>query len=199
VIDSDADQVVAAPDRLVQTPLTLSPSIDVFALVDTVGTSDVDLMRITITRFTKLSRTSIGVNASHCIGESTPPFVHINGTHKVFLIPTSRLDNPPKVHEDALTILPRPRVLRPSSALRTSSDHIHSSPFHESPAPAALRSIRTTFPLGRPVDLSSLLPIHFPYDQRTIQGNPSARHRVLQHPGRTRATVETRRLDWDDR
>ena len=69
MIDSDADQVAAAPDRLVQTPLNLSPSIDLFALVDTEGTSDVDLMKITLTRFTKLGRTSIGVNASHCIGE----------------------------------------------------------------------------------------------------------------------------------
>ena len=69
MIYSEADQVTAAPNRLVQTPLTLSPSVDLFALVDTVGTSDIDLMKITITRFTKLGRTSIGVNASHCIGE----------------------------------------------------------------------------------------------------------------------------------
>jgi len=69
VVDSDADKVTTAPDRLVQTPLSLAPSVDLFALVDTDGTSDVDLMRITITRFTKLSCTSIGVNASHCIGE----------------------------------------------------------------------------------------------------------------------------------
>ena len=69
VIDSDSDQITDAPDRLVQTPLTLSPSINLPALVDTVGTSDIDLMKVTIIRFTKLGRTSIGVSASHCIGE----------------------------------------------------------------------------------------------------------------------------------
>ena len=69
MIDSDADQITAAPDCLVQTPLALAPSIDVFSLVDTVGISNVVLMKITITRFTNLGRTSIGVNASHCIGK----------------------------------------------------------------------------------------------------------------------------------
>ena len=75
MIYSEADQVTAAPNRLVQTPLTLSPSVDLFALVDTVGTSDIDLMKITITRFTKLGRTSIGVDASHCIGEQFSLFL----------------------------------------------------------------------------------------------------------------------------
>jgi hypothetical protein len=89
------------------------------------------------------------VNTSHCIGEFTPPFVCINGTHKVYSISTSQLNKPPEIHEDALATPPRPQVLRPSSTLRTSSDHIHSGPFHESPAPAALQSVRSTPPLGQ--------------------------------------------------
>ena len=66
LIDSDADEVVQT-DLTNQPSLHLVEPLNLAGIINTEGESDEPLFRLTITRFTKLNSTSIGICASHIL------------------------------------------------------------------------------------------------------------------------------------
>lgn len=84
VVDSDADKT-APTDLSIQAPFRLAEPLNVAGIVNTEGESDEPLLRLTITRFTKLNSTSIGAFFSHvlCVLFSRPLFFVLTGTVQV--------------------------------------------------------------------------------------------------------------------
>jgi len=66
VIDSDADEILPT-DSTAQTSLPFVELLNTAGIVKTEGESDEPLFRLTITRFTRLNATSIGVCFSHVV------------------------------------------------------------------------------------------------------------------------------------
>ena len=67
VTDSDADEIFPVDLAAVQTTLPLVEPLNTPGIVNTERESDEPLLRITITRFTKLNSTSIGLSNSHVL------------------------------------------------------------------------------------------------------------------------------------
>ena len=73
LLDNDADEPVLT-DLTAQTIISLSEPLNVVGIINTEGESDEPLFRVTITRFTKLDSTSIGMCFSHVLCAFSPAF-----------------------------------------------------------------------------------------------------------------------------
>ena len=120
-IDSDADEIFPT-DLTAQNPLRYLNYLNVPNIINTEGESDEPLLRLTITRFTKLNFTSIGMCFSHVLCGF--PLDLLRPSRCVDKSCLSRCRRAPAIPRTAFSSIPITRTDRPRTLPRTGSDQI---------------------------------------------------------------------------
>ena len=120
LIDSDVDEITPT-DLAAQATLPPLEPLNTPEIINTEGESDEPLLRITITRFTKLNSTSIGICNSHVLRAFSLEFPRpcVDGSD------FSRRIQPSAIYQTNLSAIPGPRTDRPPALLRNRSDQVY--------------------------------------------------------------------------